>query len=142
MNDFIASLYDPWFNYELYKNLQDSVYNSFDFQKLGISLIITSLLLLFVFYKFWDPVKKPRLKWIITLLLVGVFMFAICYALLFNNSELLQYMGNYSGDVGEPDPQYFILQMAVISFLYGVVLSGLLSILVKYISVGNKHNPF
>ena len=69
-------------------------------------------------------------------------MFAICYALLFNNSELLQYMGNYSGDVGEPDPQYFILQMAVISFLYGVVLSGLLSILVKYISVGNKHNPF
>lgn len=142
MNDFIASLYDPWFNYELYKDLQDSVYNAFDFQKLGISLIITSLLFLFVFYKFWDPVKKPRLKWIITLLLVGVFMFAICYALLFNNSELLQYMGNYSGDGGEPDPQYFILQMAVISFLYGVVLSGLLSILVKYISVGNKHNPF
>ena len=142
MNDFIASLYDSWFNYELYKDLQDSVYNAFDFQKLGISLIITSLLFLFVFYKFWDPVKKPRLKWIITLLLVGVFMFAICYALLFNNSELLQYMGNYSGDVGEPDPQYFILQMAVISFLYGVVLSWLLSILVKYISVGNKHNPF
>lgn len=142
MNDFIASLYDPWFNYELYKDLQDSVYNAFDFQKLGISLIITSLLLLFVFYKFWDPVKKPRIKWIITLVLVGVFMSVICYALLFNNSELLQSMGSYSGGVGEPDPQYFILQMAVISFLYGVILSCILSIPIKYFSVGNKHNPF
>lgn len=142
MNEFIASLYDPWFNYELYKDLQDSIYNAFDFQKLGLSLIVVSIILLIVFYKFWDPVKKPRLKYIITLVLVGVFMFVICYMLLFNNSELLQYMGNYTGDNGEPDPQYFILQMAFISFVYGVVLSGLLSIVVKYISVSNKRNPF
>ncbi|GAA3777940.1 hypothetical protein GCM10022271_07730 [Corallibacter vietnamensis] len=142
MNDFIASLYDPWFNYELYKDLQDSVFNAFDFQKLGWSLIIVSIILLLVFYKLWDPVKKPRFKWIITLLFAGIFMFAICYALLFNNIELLQYLGNYTGDVGEPNPQYFILQMAVISFVYGVALAGLLSIPIKYISVGNKHNPF
>ncbi len=142
MNDLIASFYDRWFNYELYKDLQDSVYNAFDFQKLGWSLIIVSIILLLVFYKLWDPVKKPRFKWIITLLFVGIFMFAICYALLFNNIELLQYLGNYTGDVGEPNPQYFILQMAVISFVYGVVLSGFLSIFVKYISVSNKRNPF
>lgn len=142
MNEFVASLYDPWFNYALYKNLQDSVYNFYDFQKLGISLIIVSMILLIIFYKFWDPVKQPRLKWSFTLILAGVCMFAISYAILFNNSELLQYMGNFSGSVGEPDPQYFILQMSAISFLYGVILSGLLSILVKYISISNKNNPF
>lgn len=142
INEFVAMLYDPWFNYNLYKGLQDSVYNAFDFQKLGISLVVVSLLFLIVFYKFWDPVKKPRLKWFTILLTVGIFMFAISYGLLFNNSELLQYMGNYSGDIGEPDPQYFILQMAAISLLYGVIFSGLLSIVVKYISVGNTKNPF
>lgn len=134
MNDFIASLYDPWFNYELYKELQDSVYNAFDFQKLGISLAVISALFLFVFYKLWDPVKKPLLKWGLILVAVGIVMFATTYGLLISNGELLI--------IDNPSPQYFVLQMAAISFLYGVILSALLSILFKYISTGNKYNPF
>ncbi|MCH4552212.1 hypothetical protein [Aestuariibaculum lutulentum] len=142
MNDFIASLYDPWYNYESYKELLDSVYNAFDFQKLGISIIAVSLLLLIIFYKFWDPVKKPRLKWGITLLIVSVIMFCITYGILFSNVELLQIIGNYTGDFGEPNPEFFIFQMALYTSLYGIILSFVLSFLIKHLSVGNKHNPF
>lgn len=142
MNNFIASLYDFWFNYALYKNLQDSVYNAYDFQKLGISLIIVSLLLLIFFYKFWDPVKKPRIKWSLILLIIGILMFGICYILLFNNNDLLIAIGNYSPELAEPNPSYFIFQMAAVSGLYGIILSIILSFIVKYISVSNKNNPF
>ena len=135
LNNFVASLYDPWFDYTLYKNLVDEVYSAYDFRNLGFCLIIVSILCLVAFYKLWDPVKKPRFKWWITLLFVGLFMFGITNGLLYNNAQLLS--------VNEPPSiDFFILQMAIISFLYGVLLSGLLSILVKYISVGNKHNPF
>lgn len=142
MNDFIASLYDPWFNYNQYKDLLDSVFNAFDFQKLGLCYILVSFICLIIFYKFWNPVKNPRLKWFFTILFVGIIMFGITYSLLYNNIEILQYIGSYSSGNGEPNPQFFIFQMAFISLLYGVIFSGLLSILLKYTSVGNKHNPF
>lgn len=142
MNDIVASLYDPWFNYNLYKNLQDAVYNAFDFQKLGISLILVSVIGLLIFYKLWDPVKKPRFKWFITLLIIGLLMFGITYALMFNNVQILQYIGEYSGEVDEPNPKYFIFQLALISLFYGILLSAVLSILIKYFSVSNKKNPF
>lgn len=141
MNDFIASLYDPWFDYVTYNKLINSVFDIKDFQKLGFGFLIVSILGLIVFYKLWDPVKKPRLKWFATLLSIGLIMSIITYSLLSNNVGILTLFGNYSGSP-EPDPQYFIFQMAAISFLYGVILSAILSISVKFISVANKYNPF
>ena len=141
MNDFIASLYDPWFDYVTYNKLINSVFDIKDFQKLGFGFLIVSILGLIVFYKLWDPVKKPRLKWFATLLSIGLIMSIITYSLLSNNVGILTLFGNYSGPP-EPDPQYFIFQMAAISFLYGVILSAILSISVKFISVANKYNPF
>jgi drug/metabolite transporter (DMT)-like permease len=138
INSFVAGLYDPWFNYDLYRELQDAVYNAFDFQKLGISLIIVSIIFLLIFYKFWDPVKKPRFKWFLTLLLVGVIMYIITNGLMYNNVEILEFIG--LGHV--PNPHYFIFQLAAISLLYGMLLSAVLSIFIKYFSVSNKKNPF
>jgi hypothetical protein len=138
INSFVAGLYDPWFNYDLYRELQDAVYNAFDFQKLGISLILVSIISLFIFYKFWDPVKKPRFKWFITLLFIGVIMYIITNGLLYGNKDILQLIGN--GHI--PNPHYFIFQLALISLFYGMVLSAILSFFIKYLSVGNKHNPF
>ncbi|PNW28033.1 hypothetical protein [Formosa algae] len=142
MNDFIAGLYDPWFNYELYKPLLDGVYNGYDFQKIGISLIVISIIGLFLFYKPWDPIQKPRFKWFTTLVIIGIITAITIYSIIINNGEILQLLGNYSGDIGEANPQYFIFQMSIITILYSLVVSFILSIPVKFISVSNKNNPF
>jgi len=142
MNELLANIYEPWFNYTTHQDLLYSVYDQLDYQKIGISLIVVTLLGLIIFYKFWDPVKSPLKKWLLTLLIIALIMFCITYVILLNNIEILQILGNYSGGSIEPNPQYFLIQMAGISFFYGLIFSTLLSFLIKYLSVANKYNPF
>lgn len=140
MNNVVASLYDPWFNYELYSDLLNAVYNAFDFQKLGIAYLVVSIVCLFVFYKVLDPIKKPRLKWFLTTVCSGILMLIVCCVLLYNNNQILMLIA----DPGQLDinPEYFIIQMAVITFLYGVITAMILSVLMKYLSAANTKNPF
>ncbi|MGG5487615.1 hypothetical protein [Gaetbulibacter sp. PBL-D1] len=142
-NDFVASLYDPWFNYELYSDLLDAVFNAFDFQKLGIAYLVVSIVCLLVFYKVLDPIKKPRLKWLLTTVCSGILMLIVCCVLLYNNNEVLMSIASYSpSQPNAINPEYFIIQMAAITFLYGVITAMLLSVLMKYLSAANTKNPF
>lgn len=140
MNNVVASLYDPWFNYELYSVLLDAVYNPFDFQKLGIAYLVVSIVCLLVFYKVLDPIKKPRLKWLLTTVCSGILMLIVCCVLLYNNNKILMLIADPGQS--EINPEYFIIQMAAITFLYGVITAMLLSVPMKYLSAANTKNPF
>lgn len=143
MNNFIAVLYDSLFNYDIYQTLLDMVFDNLDYGKLGWMLILVSAISLTMFYKIWDPVKGAKLKWYLSLILIIVLCYAITSGILYNNPELLEYIGNYTGENGEVDADYFILQMSIISMVYALIISVVSSMaFFRLLSTNNRHNPF
>lgn len=143
MNDFIATLYDRLFDWNTYQELSGMVFNNQDYGKLGWILILTPFLTLTTFYKFWDPVSNSKLKWFLTLLFVMIISYTGTSIILYNNFEIIQYIGNYTGEVDQPSADYFIFQMSAISLVYALILSFVLSIIpFRLISTNNRYNPF
>lgn len=143
MNDLLAGLYESWFDYATYQDLFRSVFKEQSFGFIGWAVIVLSILLLIIFYKFWDPVQGQRKKWFLVLLVNSLLIFGASYLILYNNQGLIEAMGNYSE--GMVNPHYFVFQISSISALYGLVIAFICCILplpVKFLSNDNKHNPF
>jgi hypothetical protein len=143
INEFFTSLYEGFFDYNMYKQFLDAVYAGGDYGKLGIFMMIASFISLLLFYKFWDPVSSaPRTKWLVVLFinaLIAAFFTAI---ILYNNVGVIQLIGGFTNNGILVNPVYFIVQMCLITFLYSLIIAGVFSIGLKNISVGNKKNPF
>lgn len=143
MNEIVATLYDRLFDWDTYQELSGMVFNNQDYGKLGWILILVPILTLTIFYKFWDPVSNSKLKWFLSLLLVMIISYAGTSIVLYNNFEIIQFIGNYTGEDGQPSADYFIFQMSSISLFYGLILSFFLSIFpFRLISTNNRYNPF
>lgn len=143
MNEIVAIFYDRLFDWDTYQELSGMVFNNQDYGKLGWMLILAPILVLTIFYKFWDPVSSSKLKWFLSLLFVMIISYAGTSIILYNNFEVIQYIGNYTGESGEPSADYFIFQMSVITLVYALVLSIILSIIpFRLISTNNRYNPF
>lgn len=142
INEFFTPLYEEFFDYKMYKQFLDAVYQSGDYGKLGMFMMIASFISLLLFYKFWDPVSSaPRTKWLVVLFINALIVAFFTAIILYNNIGIIQLIGEFTGD-GLVNPVYFIVQMCLISFLYSLIIAGVFSIGLKNISVGNKKNPF
>lgn len=143
MNEIIAILYDRLFDWATYQQLLGMVFDNQDYGKIGWILIIVPLLVLTVFYKFWDPVSNSKLKWYLTMLIIMLILYGGASIVLYNNFEIIQYIGEYTGEDGQVDADYFIFQMGMITLVYGLILSFILSIFpFRFISTNNRYNPF
>lgn len=144
MNDLLTGLYESWFDYNLHQGLIESVFRANDFGFIGWITIGMTLVCLFIFYKFWDPVEGQRRKWITILLINSILIFGISCLVLYNNQGLIEAMGEFTDGEGV-NPHYFILKIAGITSLYALVLALIFCLTplpVKYFSNDNKHNPF
>lgn len=139
----IAPLYEFFFNWDTYQQLLNAVYDNLDYGKFGWLLIIIPILILTIFYKFWDPVSSSKLKWGLTILCISIISYIGASTILYNNPEIIQYLGNYTGEDGQPDADYFIVQMSMITFGYSLIIAFILSIVpFRLISTNNSKNPF
>ncbi|MBG7613165.1 hypothetical protein IU405_13000 [Polaribacter sp. BAL334] len=138
MNE-IATLFEFFFNWDTYQELLNAVYNNLDYGKIGWLMIIITTIVLVVFYKFWDPISASKLKWLISLLGIGILSYVATSSILYNNVEIIQHLG-----IGQsPDGDYFIFQMSMISFVYSVIIAFVLSIIpFRQLSTNNSKNPF
>lgn len=142
MNE-IAPLFEFFFKWDTYQELLNAIYNNVDYSKIGLLLIFIPLLLLTTFYKFWDPVSSSKLKWCVTICIISIFSYIGASSILYNNPDIIQYLGNYTGENGQPDADYFIFQMSMITSCYGLLLGVILSIIpFRFISTNNSNNPF
>ncbi len=143
MNEIVAILYEYLFNWNVYQELLGMVFNNLDYGKIGWLLIIVPIVLLTVFYKLWDPVNLSKLKWFIVIAIITLIAYGSTSAILYNNSEIIEYLGNYTGENGEPDADYFIFQMSIISMVYALIISFISSLaFFRLLSSNNSHNPF
>ena len=142
LNGFFSEwFFGPWFNYDTDNVLLACVDTNNDYVKIMASLFLILVVCLSIFYKFYDPIKKSRLKWIITILLIAVLCYSTCDQILWANTCILIQMGNYDGN--GIDPINFVRQINFITMVYSIIISIILSLLVfRKISNNNRNNPF
>lgn len=141
LNDFFVLWYERLFDYTTYNTLLDCVYNNADYGKIGGLMFMNTLILLFVFYKIWDPVKNPKVKWVVSILLIALLSSGSTYYILDMNACIREAIINNNG--GGADPINFITQMSVLTFVYSLIIAFVLSIFpFRYFSTNNSHNPF
>lgn len=142
MNE-IALLYEFFFNWNTYQELLNYVYNNQDYSKIGWLILIVPVLILTIFYKLWDPVSSSKLKWLLTMVLISIVIYASITTILYNNPEIMAYLGSYLGGVDQVDADYFIFQMSIITVFYELIITFILSIFpFRLISTNNRKNPF
>jgi len=141
MNNLLAPIYEFFFSWETHQDLLNFVFENLDYSKMAWVLLLTPPILLGIFYKAWEPMRNQRLMWFITVLLITIIAYGSTTVILYYNNDILQYIGNYTGEEG-PDADFFIFQMSMISALLAFILSFLESLIIRKISTNNSHNPF
>ncbi len=132
MNDLFAAVYENDFIGFFSSGFSEEIYNLFLYQKYGLTLIISVLLGVLLYYKLMD---KPRfaklLYWLIVLLVTVVFNFVF----LFTDARSTLEVAGFNFD-----QEY--LSLAVVNALYAVILFCLLSVIVKFFSINTSKIPF
>jgi hypothetical protein len=124
------------------KVILDCVFNNYDYAKFGGVLIMTSFVLLFIFYKIWDPLKNQRLNWIFIIFIIALTCSITTYIFLVEfNVSLRMLLKGYNGS--GPDPLSFVFIISLISFFLGLIAAITLSISpLSLLSSNNRYNPF
>ena len=138
MNDLFAPMYEWWFEFEVYEILLDCLYDNNDYGKFGWLLLIVPLLLLALFYKAWEPMRRQRLMWSITIIIISLIGYMTTTGIVFNNVCILDELNGLDSKLAET----FIFQISLISALYFLLASLLYTLIVKRFSTHNSHNPF
>lgn len=135
----IAPGYEFFFDWSTYEDLLNAVFNNFDYGKIGWLIIIIPIIILTIFYKLWDPVSSSKLKWWLTLMAIGILSYISTSMVLYNNIKIIEHLS-----IGkDPNADYFILQMSVITLVYSLIIAFILSIIpFRLISTNNRKNPF
>ena len=138
MNDLFAPMYEFWFEFGVYEILLDCLYNNNDYGKFGWLLLIVPLLLLALFYKAWEPMRRQRLMWSITIILISLIGYMTTTGIVYINSCILDELNGQDSKLAET----FIDQISLLSALYFLLASLLYTLIVKRFSTHNSHNPF
>jgi len=140
VNDLLAPAYEYFFNWDNYETLLSCAYDNNDYGKFGWLLLLTPMLLLILFYKVWEPMRRQRLMWLIILIIISIIGYAATTGILYNNECILDELGSYTGN--QVNPEYFIFQMSMITVLYSFIMSIIYTLIIKRFSKHNSHNPF
>jgi hypothetical protein len=142
MNDIFTPFYDNavFFNYFNYQYLLGAVYDNNDYTKYGLLIIFMPIIFQILFYKLWDPIAYQIHKLIAVSAVYLVGAFFVSNAILYNNNDMLDLIGAY--EENSIDPEYFILQMGLITVLYTFISSAIFIFVIKKLSTNNSHNPF
>ena len=138
MNDLFAPFYEFWLNYEVYEVLYTCLYDNNDYGKFGWLLLMVPLLLLALFYRAWDPMRRQRLMWLITTIIISLIGYMATTGIVFNNVCILDELNGLDAKLAET----FIVQISLISALYFLLVSLIYTFIVKRFSINNSHNPF
>lgn len=138
MNDLVAPSYEWWFNFDVYEILLDCLYNNNDYGKFGWLLLIVPPVLLWLFYKVWEPMRRQRLMWSITIIIISLIGYMTTTGIVYSNSCILKQLNGQNSILAET----FIVQISLINALYFLLVSLIYTFIVKRFSTHNSHNPF
>ena len=132
MNDFFAAIYENDIIGFYSSGFSGDIFDLFLYQKYGLSLVLSVIALVLVYYKLMDKPKFAKLLWWFVILIIAVlfnFLFLKTDAQSILESAGFQYDGEY-------------LNLAIVNAFFAVILFVLLSIIVKFFSVNTSKIPF
>lgn len=138
MNNLFAPFYEWWFDWDVYQVLLTCLFDNNDYGKFGWLLLVVPLLLLALFYRAWDPMRRQRLMWLITTIIISLIGYMATTGIVFNNVCILDELNGLDAKLAET----FIVQISLISALYFLIVSLIYTLIVKRFSINNSHNPF
>ena len=113
MNNLFAPFYEWWFDWDVYQVLLTCLFDNNDYGKFGWLLLIVPLLLLALFYRAWDPMRRQRLMWLITTIIISLIGYMTTTGIVFNNVCILDELNGLDAKLAET----FIVQISLISAL-------------------------
>lgn len=132
MNEIFASLYeykpvgfyDPTFSQE--------IFNAYLYQKYGVVLVISTLLIVLFYYKLLDKPSFAKISvWLIMLIIAVIINFVFLFV---DARHVLESAGfEFEGEY---------LSLAISNGIYCAILFGILSFIIKYFSISNSKVPF
>ena len=132
MNDLFAPLYEGWGLFYL-DNFSDDVYNSRLYIPIGLTLMLSSLALVGVYYY---VINHPRFNrwfhWLIYVGAIGVINFGIAYYMSYSTISELYERDPYQA-------QYYTF--GLVNFLYALVFSLLFSYAIRWWSINCSTTP-
>ena len=137
MNGFFANLYE----YIQYNTVYSgAVFSNGEYQWLGLVDILSPIVLLLIFYRFWDPLPTRRFLWFLVILTSLLISFSFTYYWLTTGSMNLFILNNQiSAGI---TPKNFVLNLGLISIGFTLIIGLISSFLLKYLSINNSNNPF
>ncbi|WP_017733021.1 hypothetical protein [Nafulsella turpanensis] len=134
----MSEIFAPFFEWgslfvEPYSN---DLFDGTGYTYLGLIMLLSSLMVMLVFYYLWNPIFGRWYHWGLMLAVSAVVAFGASYGVL--NEELIKYL--YNQDY--PDVEFFIFTISGMAAFYTLVSSFILSFIVRIGSSNNKANPF
>lgn len=133
MNDLVAMIVEPFLSLQPYTNVM------FDSKEYAVSfwiMLLIPMLVLLVFYRFWDKVNSKRYHWILFCTISIILVFMTSVGRLYN-SGLMEFIDNpnYDGCVT------YMYQYSGLITLYSLVLLLAFTFVFRFISPNNRYNP-
>ena len=132
MNDLFAPLYEGWGLFYL-DNFSDDLYNARLYIPIGLTMLLSSLALMGVYYY---VINHPRFNrwyhWLLYVVLIGLLNFGVAYFISYNEISQLYEQDPYNS-------QYYTF--GLVNFLYTCLFSTLFSYLIRWWSINCATTP-
>lgn len=142
MNDLFATLYEGFNPLNLFyiENFSSDMYDSGSYSTMGWLLLIVTVVMVALYYFLLSNYGKfyKRIWWFVYILVIALINFIIAYNISMNAMEDL-FLTNEDGNP-YGFSEYF--QLGMVNVLYGVILSIIFSIIMKFKSIQATRTPF
>lgn len=142
MNDLFATLYEGFNPLNLFyiENFSGDMYDSGSYVTMGWALLLVTVIMVVLYYFLLSNYGKfyKRIWWFVYILIIGLINFIIAYNVSMNAMDDLFITSEDGNPYGFSE--YF--QLGMVNVLYGVILSFILSIIVKFKSIQATRTPF
>ncbi|MDM1376349.1 hypothetical protein [Myroides marinus] len=142
MNDLFATLYEGFNPLNLFyiENFSSDMYDSGSYSTMGWLLLIVTVVMVALYYFLLSNYGKfyKRIWWFVYILVIALINFIIAYNISMNAMEDL-FLTNEDGNP-YGFSEYF--QLGMVNVLYGVILSIVFSIIMKFKSIQATRTPF
>ena len=134
MGDPLFHLYEPIYRVTDYS---DVMYDNGMYITISIFSIITVLIGLLTFYKLLDPQPKKLWKYLVVLIAITGLIFGWTSYWIGNDPDIANLINR-----GEGPTTRFPVTIGLLNACYALVVTFIISILLKRISTNNTNNPF
>ena len=140
MYNLLAPLYDFFLDHQSNFTYDNIMYDEGGYTIILGLLLILPIILYFIFYRILDLVVAEKWHFFLALFIVVLIVIGSTFGALFQFTSLLDYQGatpEYHTDV-----EFWVMKASLFTGVFSLVFQAVYVVLLRYISINNRYNPF